>query len=148
MRTLYEYMIIVECCTKPTRKMNVAPPYLRTTLKNIALSWGHVKFEDVCCTHSLWWSLIIRFLPKHMSFMWDSVGMTSTHELPTRYRQLLGMLGRSTYEKVTDPSLLLLLGLGWYHTAQRLALLQWTAKVLFGGSYRDKSMRGLLRVLS
>ena len=45
-------------------------------------------------------------------FIWDLVDMTSTHELPTRYRQLLGMLGRSAYEKVTDPSMLLLLGLG------------------------------------
>ena len=55
-------------------------------------------------THYLWWSLL-RFLPKHMSFMWDSVDdMTSTHELPTRYRPLFGMFGRSTYERVTSKS--------------------------------------------
>ena len=58
---------------------------------------------------------------------------TSTHGLPTRYRQLFGMFGRSTYEKVTNPSMLLLLALGWYHTAHR--------EILFGRSYRDKSIR-------
>ena len=67
-------------------------------------------------------------------FMWDSVDMTSTLELPTRYRQLFGMFGRSTYERVTDPSMLLLLKL-WGDTIQP------TAKVLIGGSYMDKSMR-------
>ena len=47
------------------------------------------------------------------SFMWDSVdNMTSTYELLTRYRQLFGMFGRRTYEKVTDSSMLLLLALG------------------------------------
>ena len=51
------------------------------------------------------------------------------------YRQLFGMFGRSTCEKVTDSSMLLLLGLGWYRTAHRVALLQWTTEVLFGGSY-------------
>ena len=63
---------------------------------------------------TMWWSLL-RFLPKHnMSFMWDSVDdMTSTYyELQTRYRQLFGMFGRTTYERVTDPSMLLLLALG------------------------------------
>ena len=36
--------------------------------------------------------------------MWDSVDdMASTHELPTRYRQLFMMFGRSPYEKETDP---------------------------------------------
>ena len=36
------------------------------------------------------------------SFVWDSVeDMTSTHELPTRYRQLFGMFGRSTLSKKT-----------------------------------------------
>ena len=45
--------------------------------------------------------------------------MTSTNELLTRYRQLFGMFGRSTCEKVTNPSMLLLLALGWYHTAHR-----------------------------
>ena len=49
------------------------------------------------------------FYRNTMSFIWDSVDMTSTHELPTRYRQLFGMFGRSTCEKVTDPSMLLLL---------------------------------------
>ena len=70
---------------------------------------------------------------------------TETHVfhvgLRGHYRQLFGMFGRSTCEKVTNPSMLLLLGLGWYHTAHRVALLQWTTKVLFGGSYRDKNMR-------
>ena len=52
------------------------------------------------------------FYQNTTSFMWDSVDdMTSAHELPTRYRQLFGMFGRSTYERVTDPSMLLLLAL-------------------------------------
>ena len=73
---------------------------------------GSIVHQDSILLPSLWWSLL-HLLPKHnMSFMWDLVDMTSTHELPTRYRQLLGMLGRSAYEKVTDPSMLLLLGLG------------------------------------
>ena len=62
-------------------------------------------FEDVCRTH-------FDFYQNTTSFMWDFVDdMTSTHELPTRYRQLFGMFGRSTCEKVTDPSMLLLLAL-------------------------------------
>ena len=38
--------------------------------------------------------------------------------------------------------MLLLLGFGWYHTAHRVALLQWTTKVFLGGSYfrRDYTM--------
>ena len=60
------------------------------------------------------------------SFMWDSVDdMTSTHDLPTHYRQLFVMFDRSTCEKVTNQSMLLLLALGWYHTAHRESIIWW-----------------------
>ena len=50
------------------------------------------------------------FYPNTTSFIWDSVDdMISTHELPISYRQLFGMFGRSTCQKVTDLSMLCLL---------------------------------------
>ena len=126
MRTLYEYMIIVECCTKPTRKMNVAPPYLDTKKKYITLSWGHVKFEEMFAARTICGGHYFDFCRNTTSFMWVSVDdMISTHELPTCYRQLFGMFGRSTCEKVTDPSMLLLLALGWYHTAHLESTVWW-----------------------
>ena len=85
MRTLYEYMIIVEGCTERTRKMKVAPPYIHTKLKYIALSWGRLKFEDVCCTDYLWWSLL-RFLPKHNVF---HVGLCGRHDKHARIADTL-----------------------------------------------------------
>ena len=128
MRTLYEYMIIVECCTKLRERWTLLHP----TSIQIKIYYEAMSSLRMFAARTICGGHYFDFYRNTTSFMWDSVDdMTSTHELPTRYRPLFGMFGRSTCEKVTDPSMLLLLALGWYHTAHRL----------FGGSYLDKSMR-------